>query len=76
MPLFFRAKHGGHRTHTTHQWVTFVREMRFLPICFHRYTANLASKIFFFSICYLYFCLYIFVLPFLSINAPETAIAQ
>ena len=46
----FRAKHGGHWTQTPHQWVTFVREMRILPICFHRYTGNMASKIYFFSI--------------------------
>ena len=37
--------------------VTFVREMRILPICFHRYTGNLASKIFFLYM-YLYFRLY------------------
>ena len=50
-PFFFGAKHGGHWTHMPHQWVTFVREMRFLPIGFHKYTANLASKIFLFSKC-------------------------
>ena len=51
MRPFFRAKHGGNWTHMPHQCVTFVREMHILPICFHRYTANLASKIFLFSIC-------------------------
>ena len=75
MRLFFRANHGGHWTHMSHQWVTFVREMRILPICFHRLTANLSSKIFLFFIC-TFISLYIFVLPVLNINAPETSIAH
>ena len=56
--------------------MTFVREMRILPICFHRYTANLASKMFLFSICTFISLFYIFVLPVLSIHALITAIAQ
>ena len=76
MRPFFRAKHGGHRTPTPHQWVTFVREMRILPICFHRYVTNLASKIFLFFICAFISVYNICVLPVLNINALETAIAQ
>ena len=60
-PFFFRAKHGEHWTQTPRQWLTFVREMRILPICFHRYTANLASKIF--------FSLYVPLFPFIHIRS-------
>ena len=61
MRPFFRAKDGGHWTHTPHKWVAFVREIRILTICFHRYTWNLVPKYF--------FSLYVSLFPFIHIRS-------
>ena len=70
MRPFFQAKLGGHWTHIPHQWMTFLREMRILPIYFSQVNSECGFENISFLYMYLYFRLYIFVLPFFEYKCP------
>ena len=66
MRPFFRAKHGGHLTEKPYQSVTLFSQV---------YSEFGFQNISFLHV-YLYFHLYIVILPVLSINIPKMATAQ